>query len=111
MQFGCLGDSVVIRVLPQPQTRKDRVVPGYETIAIAAILRVVKNCECQEPIFLRAGRLRSKIAEQLSSGVDRVVAVTVEGQPCIIAVRRRPGQPIRRSVAVDVEIHSIRCVR
>jgi hypothetical protein len=107
VQLGCFGYAIVICVLPQPKARKDRIVPGYETVAVAAVLRDVKNGERQEPIFLGTGGLHGEVAEQLPSGVDRVVSVTVKSQPRIIGIGCRPGQSIKRSVAGDIEIYPI----
>ena len=77
----------MVRVLPEPETGKDRIAPVDGTVAVAALLCLVKLSKGKEALSLLTLRrrwLRREVAEQLLPVINCSVAVAVKGEPRII---------------------------
>jgi hypothetical protein len=77
VQFVRLADAVVVRVDPNPQMGLHGIARVDESIAIAAIRRVVEDGQGQEPVGGVTRRLGSIVAKQFGEVVDGSVAVPV----------------------------------
>ena len=63
MKLACLGNAIVICVLPQAKLREDGVAIVNCVIVVAAIFRFIKFSEGQKSIWIIRRRLRAEIAE------------------------------------------------
>jgi len=96
----------MIRVLPQPKARKDRVFPVDKAIAVAAIFWFIEFRECQKSVLVRSRRLRSEITKQFRPALDGSIAIAIESEPGIIRPSRGPSKSVSGAVTVKVEINA-----
>lgn len=97
-KFAVLHNCVGVRVLPNPQLSKHRVLCGDAAIAIG-----VEICERLKAI----GRLApvgqwGVIAKQLSAGIDLAIVISVEHQQTIGP--GHPTGPLCKPVVVEIEM-------
>src|SRR5689334_19345308 len=56
-------------------------------------------------------RLLGEISKQLGAVVNDAVAVSIQGEPCVAGILRRPRELFFPAVAIDVEEHAVVCIR
>jgi hypothetical protein len=78
VEFFRLGDPVVIGVDPEAKLEEDGIVVVDYAVAISAVLRLIKLSEGEKAVWLLAVGLRSEVAEELLSVVNRAVSVPIE---------------------------------
>jgi hypothetical protein len=96
----------MIRILPQPEAGKDRVLPVNKAIAVAAIFWFIEFRECQKSVLVRSQRLRSEVAKQFRPTLDGSIAIAIESEPGIIRPSCGPSKSVPGAVPVKVEINA-----
>ena len=110
MQFRRLGNTIVVRIGPQSQRDKHRVVMIDYTILIAAVCGFVILRKGQEAVAKHApgrSRLRREIAKQFSAIVDGPICVPIERQKRIIRTSIGPGSLFLNTVIVQIEVDAV----
>ena len=104
----------MIDILPQTQLREHVVTLIDNTIAVAAVFRLVIFSQRAKAVLFNTGRLvslESEIAKQFFAVVDHTVSISIEHQPCSSRRRTRPGQAIRRAIRIQIKADAIVDVR
>src|ERR1700686_107408 len=110
MQLRWLGDAVVILVLPKPKRGEYRVSAIDYSVAISAVCGLVILSQRQKTVSFDSRwrlRLRCKVAEQLRAVIDCAVAIAIECQPRLIAIRVSPGQMFATTIAIHVKEYAV----
>src|SRR5262245_28487108 len=108
MKLVRLRNSVVINILPETKRREDRISTVYLTIPVAAVRLFIVFGEGEEAIsFFRGAGLLGEITEQFGAVIDLPVAITAQGQPCIIRAGGRPGQTVGGAAAAQIKNYAV----
>ena len=79
VQFFRLADSIVIRVYPEAEGRKNGIAGINDSITIPSVYGLIVNRQSKEAVGARGWRLRRKVSEKLGSVVDDAVTIAVQG--------------------------------
>lgn len=106
-----LGNPVVVGIDPQPQLGIDGVAGVYQSVAVSAVLRLVKHGECKKPVRIVRRGLWGYVAEQFRAVVDPPIAIPIQSKECIGGPWSGPGDLRRLAGVEQVKFHSSRLIR
>ncbi|HEX9155629.1 MAG TPA: hypothetical protein VF819_08695 [Nitrospira sp.] len=104
MKLTGIGYPIVIRILPETQRSKDRVVTVDVSIGVSAVFLSIVLRERQKTVRGLGRLLRSVVSEQFASVINDPIAVSIEDEESVIGGRRSPREALGSSVSVEIEV-------